>query len=128
MQAQTPSLLIVDDESFIRQSLGDFFEDRLWVVHEAESGETAMPVLLEKLPNVVLVDIRLGGMDGDQFIREALNECPDFQGLFVICTGSPSYSIPPDLERDERIAPLFCRKPVHNLHKFEQELRELIKR
>ena len=65
------SILIVDDEETIRQSLIDYFEDRLWRVIEAESGEAALKMLDSESPPGAIVDIRLGGMFGDTFIREA---------------------------------------------------------
>jgi CheY-like chemotaxis protein len=61
----TPTLLIVDDHqgfrTFARTLLdGDGFE----VTGEAEDGETALDLVSEQRPDVVLLDVQLPGIDG----------------------------------------------------------------
>jgi two-component system nitrogen regulation response regulator NtrX len=58
------SILIVDDERGIRQSLQGVLEDEGYRVHAAESGEAALESLKKHPPEVVLLDIWLPGMDG----------------------------------------------------------------
>lgn len=41
---------VVDDEASIRQSIVDYFEDCLWRVVVAESGETALALLENESP------------------------------------------------------------------------------
>ena len=53
-------ILIIDDEEFIRESLGDHFEDRGWVVCTAESGEAALVLMETMHPDACLVDVRMG--------------------------------------------------------------------
>jgi two-component system nitrogen regulation response regulator NtrX len=58
------SVLIVDDEAEIRQSLKGVLEDEGYAVAVAESGETGLDALRKKNVDVVLLDIWLPGMDG----------------------------------------------------------------
>lgn len=81
------SVLVLDDEVVVRESLADFFEDRGWRVWQAASAEAALDLLASESPGGVLVDIRLPGMRGDAFIREAHRLHPAL--AFVIVTGSP---------------------------------------
>lgn len=118
------TVLIIDDEIFIRQSLRDYLEDHGWSVLEAESSEQALNLLKSQSPRVAIVDIRLGGMDGDDFIRHALPEKPGM--AFVVYTGSPEYLLPLDLKSEPRVSDYVLRKTVSQLNEIEQELGRLI--
>lgn len=85
--SENRSVLVLDDEVVVRESLADFFEDRGWRVWQAASAEAALDLLASEPPGGVLVDIRLPGMRGDAFIREAHRLHPAL--AFVIVTGSP---------------------------------------
>lgn len=80
-------VLIVDDEERIRRLLLEYMED-----HEefqalgAESGEAALDSLTCSPADLCVVDMRLPGMDGEAFIRAAVE-----RGLcrrFLLHTGS----------------------------------------
>lgn len=120
MSESRKSVLIVDDEASIRQSFTDYFEDRLWRTSWAESGEQALEILEKESPDATIVDIRLGGMDGDTFIREACRN--NFKMVFVICTGSPEYIIPADLQKMNGVSHHLFRKPVTDMDEIEKEL------
>ncbi len=57
-------ILIVDDEEDIRFSLRGILEDEGHDVLEAASGEDALDLLERRLPDLVLLDIWLTGIDG----------------------------------------------------------------
>ena len=58
------NILIVDDESGIRQSLKGVLEDEGYKVSAVESGETCLETLRRRSFDVILLDIWLPGMDG----------------------------------------------------------------
>ena len=58
------SVLVLDDEGVVRESLADYFEDCGWRVWQAASAEEALELLASESPGGVLVDIRLPGMRG----------------------------------------------------------------
>jgi two-component system nitrogen regulation response regulator NtrX len=58
------NILIVDDESSIRQSLQGVLEDEGYKASVAESGEACLEVLRKRAFDVVLLDVWLPGMDG----------------------------------------------------------------
>ena len=118
------TVLIIDDEHFVRQSFLDYFQDRLWDVIGAESGEEALAILEKESPHCAIVDIRLGGMDGNAFIREAYLKRTKM--AFVICTGSPEYDIPADVRKLPGVSDRVFKKPVANLADLEEEILRLI--
>lgn len=118
------TVLIIDDEEFIRRSFADWFGDRQWIPFESESGEQALEILKTESPNCAIVDIRMGGMNGNDFIREASRKKPDM--VFVICTGSPDYFIPDDLLALPNVSEKVFRKPVTSFVELEETLLKLI--
>jgi two-component system, NtrC family, response regulator AtoC len=57
-------ILIVEDEKTALHSLSVLLEDEGFTVLMAEDGETALGLALREEPDLVLLDIRLPGMDG----------------------------------------------------------------
>ncbi|MBZ5516355.1 MAG: sigma-54 dependent transcriptional regulator [Acidobacteriia bacterium] len=64
------TVLIVDDEAGIRQSLGDVLRDEGYRVEAVESGEACLDFLEKKTCDAVLLDIWLPGMDGLQALEK----------------------------------------------------------
>ncbi|PYV63815.1 MAG: Fis family transcriptional regulator [Acidobacteria bacterium] len=58
------NILIVDDESAIRESLQGVFEDEGYTATAAASGEAGLEAVRAKAFDVILLDIWLPGMDG----------------------------------------------------------------
>ena len=55
------SVLIIDDEEGICESLSGIFEDEGYSVLTANSGEEALKVLREQTPDLILLDVWLHG-------------------------------------------------------------------
>ena len=66
----TPRLLIVEDDDHIRTALRWALEDEGYDVDEAVSGEDACQRVAECAPDMMVVDLMLGAMDGFAVIRE----------------------------------------------------------
>jgi len=64
------------------------------------------------------------GMDGNEFIRQAIEKKTDM--AFIICTGSPEYSVPEDLKQFACVSNHLFKKPVTDISKLEKKLLELI--
>jgi NarL family two-component system response regulator YdfI len=72
-------ILIADDHLVVREGLQLILsmEEDLEVVGEAPDGETAVRLVEELLPDVVLMDLRMPGMDGLQAIEQILARWPE---------------------------------------------------
>ena len=62
-------ILSVEDDERIRTAVKLALEDEGWTVDEAGSGEEAIELFHRALPDVVLIDIMLPGMDGFELCR-----------------------------------------------------------
>ncbi|WP_299951196.1 response regulator transcription factor [uncultured Modestobacter sp.] len=70
MSGVSPRLLLVEDDDHIRMPLRWALEDEGYEVAEAASGEDACRQVDETPPDLMLVDLMLGAMDGFQVIRQ----------------------------------------------------------
>jgi NarL family two-component system response regulator YdfI len=76
--------LAVDDHQVVRQGLEILFEDTddLQLVGTVGSGEDAVELIKQNEPQIVLMDVRLPGMDGVSTIKRIHEEAPNVQ--FVV--------------------------------------------
>ncbi len=77
------SILIVDDEPSILQSLLGALTDEGFDVSTTDSGEKALDVLREKNFDLLLLDIWLPGMDGLKVLREIKELYPDLVSVVM---------------------------------------------
>jgi two-component system, NarL family, response regulator LiaR len=75
------SVLIADDHAIVRQGVRAFLETQsdLAVVGEAESGDEAVRLVAELVPDVALIDLVMPGMDGVEAIRQVKRVSPHTQ-------------------------------------------------
>ena len=57
-------ILVVDDEDRIRRLLRMYLEREGYLIEEAEDGEKALQMALDKNYDLILLDLMLPGMDG----------------------------------------------------------------
>jgi NarL family two-component system response regulator LiaR len=79
------SILIVDDHSVVRQGVRAFLEAQpdLAIAGEAESGEQAVQLAQELIPDVVLMDLLLPGIDGVEATRQIKRVSPRSQVIVL---------------------------------------------
>lgn len=77
------NLLIVDDEPEILNFLGMMFEESVYGVQMAESGDHALALLKQGQVDVLISDIRMPGMDGLELMRQAQQYDPELQYIFM---------------------------------------------
>jgi putative two-component system response regulator len=78
-----PTILVIDDEAAIRQSFADYLEDRDFCVLTAENGHVGLELLAREQLHLVLVDLRMPGMDGFEFIRQCRPRAPHLPVIVI---------------------------------------------
>jgi DNA-binding response OmpR family regulator len=69
-----PTLLLVDDEDLILELLEVFLQELGFNVLTAGNGREALDKLSENHTDLVILDLNMPVMNGDQFIRELRNQ------------------------------------------------------
>ncbi len=77
------SVLIVDDEEGIRETLSGIFQDEGYNVITAGSGEEALKILKEQSPDLVLLDVWLSGIDGVETLQEIKKTNPELPVVII---------------------------------------------
>ncbi len=78
-----PRILVVDDEKLIRWSVGERLQRDGYEVLSAETGEEALELVAANAPDVMLLDVRLPGIDGLATLQRALALHPDVSVLMM---------------------------------------------
>ncbi len=76
-------VLVVDDEKLIRWSVAERLQRDGYEVLSAESGEQALELLASTPPDLMLLDVRLPGIDGVETLQRALSLHPELAVLMM---------------------------------------------
>ncbi len=90
------TVLLVDDHAVVRQGVRFFLEsqEEFEVVGEAESGETAVKLAAEQIPDVVLMDLVMPEMDGVEATRQVKKISPRSQIVVLTSYHDDEYIFP----------------------------------
>jgi len=80
-------ILIIDDEYNIRLLYKEEFQDEGYEVAVAASADQAMPEIRKNRPDVVILDIKMPGTDGIEFMRRLKEEEGDIPVVFCSAFG-----------------------------------------
>lgn len=87
-----PLLLVVDDEEGVRVSMELVFSERFDIV-TAATGTEAVRKLLEAAPNLMLLDLRLPGINGLQVLERAKAMDPDIEIIVITAVNEMATAI-----------------------------------
>ncbi|MGA1197715.1 MAG: sigma-54-dependent transcriptional regulator, partial [Candidatus Latescibacterota bacterium] len=84
----TPNILVVDDEKVIRDSLHDWFAEDGYDIDVAENAQEALKHIDHTIYDIVLLDIKMPGMDGLTLQEKIIKQIP--QAIIIIMTAYAS--------------------------------------
>ncbi|MDD5038499.1 MAG: response regulator [Dehalococcoidales bacterium] len=103
-----PKILVVDDEKHIRDSCIKLLQRKRFEAEGAASGSEALEKIKEQAYDLVLLDVRMPGMDGIETLRRAREIAPNI--LVLVLTGHGT--IDTANEAMKLGAAGFIRKPI----------------
>ncbi|HEY2149917.1 MAG TPA: sigma-54 dependent transcriptional regulator [Vicinamibacterales bacterium] len=81
-------LLLVEDESALREAIAEQLGDRGYQVEQADSGETALAKLADFAFDIIITDLRLPGIDGSAVLDAAVERYPHIVAIVVTGYGT----------------------------------------
>lgn len=104
-------ILAIDDEAVVRASFRSYLEDLNYQVVEAEDGQIGLQRYRQESPDLILLDLRLPGVDGLHVLETIRNEAADLPIIVVSGTG-----VIGDVVRAVRLgANNYLLKPIEDL-------------
>ncbi len=93
MESEVIRVVVVDDHALHRDGTRQILQAHpdLLVVGEADSGEVALALVNQLRPDVVLLDIRLPGMNGIEVARQLTRDHPKVRVLMVSAYDDDEY-------------------------------------
>jgi two-component system nitrogen regulation response regulator NtrX len=83
------TIMVVDDEQGIRDSLSMILEYHKYKVILASHGKEALQLLQKNSPDLILLDIKMpGGMDGLEVLQKVKAEYPDIYVIMISAHGT----------------------------------------
>lgn len=89
------NVLLVDDEDEFVKSLSERMQMRNLETDVALNGEQALKLVDEEIPDVMVLDLKMPGIDGMEVLRRVRKTYPDVQVIMLTGHGS---------EKDEKEA------------------------
>lgn len=106
--AIVPRVLVVDDDEVFRNRLCRALAKRTWESGSAANGEDALTAAREYAPDLVLVDLRMPGMDGLTLVERL--RALDSSMKIIVLTGYGS--IPTTISALKKGADYYLSKPA----------------
>ncbi|MHC4960194.1 MAG: sigma-54-dependent transcriptional regulator [Planctomycetota bacterium] len=82
------SILVVDDETIVRESLRDWFADEGFHVDVAESGAEGLKLAAGRNHDLALIDIKMPRMDGLELLERLRKAAPDLTVIMMTAYAS----------------------------------------
>ena len=76
-------IVAIDDELEFTKTIDQFFSQRGYEVHVALTGTSGLELVDYHQPQVVLVDLKLPGMDGDELLQHIRRTHPDIKVIII---------------------------------------------
>ncbi|OQY32414.1 MAG: hypothetical protein B6I38_04690 [Anaerolineaceae bacterium 4572_5.1] len=78
-------IMLVDDHLLFREGVSSLLkrDDRFEILCEADDGESALKIIKNAVPDIVLMDVSMPGMSGIETAREMLATYPELKVIMI---------------------------------------------
>ncbi len=104
--SQPAKILVVDDESAIRDLLVELFSDEGYLVRAASNGRVAVSMVLDEPPDLIVMDVMMPELNGPETLKH-LRTFPDLARVPVILMGAARH-VPSEGAGDVDFIPKPC--------------------
>ena len=118
MGRKAKPILVVEDESIMRESLRDWLAEAGYHVETAEEGEKALKAIAERDFGLLILDLRLPGTGGIDLLRQARAKRPQLKGIII--TAYPSVQTAVEAMKEGAVD--YLTKPF-DLNRLEESIR-----
>ncbi|MBN2018018.1 MAG: sigma-54-dependent Fis family transcriptional regulator [Candidatus Cloacimonetes bacterium] len=80
------TILVVDDDKELQNTLQVILQSEGYIVLTADTGKKALQIIKSNAPNIVLLDIRLPDINGIKILEKVKKDIPDYECCIIILT------------------------------------------
>ncbi len=121
------TILVVDDEEIVRESLRDWLDEVGYKVDIAESGDKALKIIKQKKIKIMIADLIMPGMNGIELMKKAREIVPTISTVIITAHGTIQTAITAIREGAyDYVEKPFCPEKVELLIKNLVEHQDLI--
>ncbi|KPA16458.1 chemotaxis protein CheY [Candidatus Magnetomorum sp. HK-1] len=118
-------ILIIDDEELIRKRLKKILELDDFNVFTAENGKRGLETYIEQKPDIILLDIKMPGMDGIEVLKNIKKQDLNHHSEVIMITGHGGVESAIDAMREGAFA--YLQKPI-DIDELEIDIQNAIKK
>lgn len=86
-------ILIIDDKPNIREVLSDYLKNKGFSVESCENAEIALENIQKILPDLIVTDLKMPGIDGIKLMNEVRNIDPNIPVILITAFGTISSAV-----------------------------------
>lgn len=118
------TILVIDDEAFVRETISDYLSDSGFEILGAGDGQEGLEIFRKNDPDAVLVDLNMPKVDGFEVLKAISAESPDTPIIVVSGAG-----LIQDAIKAVRLGAWdFVTKPIVDLNILEHALGQGLER
>ena len=119
-----PKILAIDDEVDFVEMLKNYFSLRGYEVFTALRGEAGLDIIKKEKPDVVLIDLKMPGIDGDQVLRQMKKLHHASKAIMVTAFKDEGQTEKKFLNMGVFA---YFEKPISSMKEFEAVIKEAVK-
>ena len=103
------TILVVDDEPIVRESIRDWLKEAGYNVMTAETGEEAIKLLDKHDISILVIDVRLPGRTGISVLKDVKSKKPQIKSIVI--TAYPSEELSEEAKKQGAVD--YLVKPIN---------------
>lgn len=110
-----PKILIIEDEDYIRENIGEILRAENFIVVEAENGQIGVQLALEEKPDLIICDVMMPELDGYGVLGTLRTESSTQMIPFIFLTAKTTREdlrLGMDLGADDYLSKPFTRNEL----------------
>lgn len=119
-----PKILAIDDEVGFTQMITSYFKPRGFEVLTATRGVTGLEIAKKEQPDIILIDLKMPGVDGDEAIEELKKISPKSKTIMITAFQDDGKTRARVLQNG---AYAYFEKPVRSLKELEETIRKALR-
>ncbi|MFH1878513.1 MAG: response regulator [Candidatus Omnitrophota bacterium] len=118
---EKPRILSIDDEPYFTEFIKEYFEPRGYEIDVAGNGDEGLALMGMKKYDVVLLDMKMIGLDGVEIMSEIKKKDPNIKIIFITAYTDSGRTKQKILRQG---AYSFVEKPIASLKSLERLVNE----